>query len=403
MIPMKRNLTFNLINLCLVFILTIPLKLNAIPAFSRKYQISCQECHLLVARLKPFGEEFEGNGFRLTEYESPRYFIQTGDDKLSLFRELPVALRIDAAASYNFDNKRTVDFETPYGLKLLSGGELSGKISYYLSFLLSDGGKTTGIEQAYLMYNNLFGTGINFTVGQFQACDPLYKRESRFTLEDVIILKDAPGNSSVSLDFDRGIMFDYEIPKLGTSFCVAVVNGNGAGSASQGFLFDKDKFKNVTGRISQPIGKSLSVGFLGYIGKERIDAPSLLTSQNSSIRMFGADLKLGINERFMLNAQYVRRTDQWAFIESDDIMKAAVRTEGGFAELIFTPKGDKSKWYLEGLLNWVDSDDSSLNYRSETLHAGYLLRRNVRLFIEYTWLSEIKEYGRFNLGFVTAF
>ena len=49
----------------------------AIPAFARKYQISCQVCHSpALPRLKGFGEEFAGNGFRLTEYESPRYFIQ---------------------------------------------------------------------------------------------------------------------------------------------------------------------------------------------------------------------------------------------------------------------------------------------------------------------------------------
>jgi hypothetical protein len=62
---------------------------DAIPAFARKYQISCQVCHSpALPRLKPFGDEFAGNGFRLTEYESPRYFIQTGDDKFS-FQELP--------------------------------------------------------------------------------------------------------------------------------------------------------------------------------------------------------------------------------------------------------------------------------------------------------------------------
>ena len=78
----------------------------AIPAFARKYQISCQVCHSpAMPRLKAFGDEFAGNGFRLTEYESPRYFIQTGDDKLSLFRELPLAIRMDGFASYNFGNE----------------------------------------------------------------------------------------------------------------------------------------------------------------------------------------------------------------------------------------------------------------------------------------------------------
>ena len=84
---------------------------NAIPAFARKYQISCQVCHSpVMPRLKAFGDEFAGNGFRMTKYESPRYFIPTGDEKLSLFRELPLAIRMDGFASYNFDNEGTDRF-----------------------------------------------------------------------------------------------------------------------------------------------------------------------------------------------------------------------------------------------------------------------------------------------------
>ena len=56
-----------------------------------------------------------------------------------------------------------------------------------------------------------------------------------------------------------------------------------------------------------------------------------------------------------------------------------ITTDGGFAEIIYSPKGDMSKWYLTGLLNIVESDADGLDYRSATLHAGYLLRRNVRI------------------------
>ncbi len=38
-----------------------------------------------------------------------------------------------------------------------------------------------------------------------------------------------------------------------------------------------------------------------------------------------------------------------------------------------------SKWYLTGLFNWVDSDLEELNYQAATFHAGYILRRNLRI------------------------
>ncbi len=100
-------------------------KCSAIPAFARKYQISCQVCHSpVMPRLKAFGDEFAGNGFRMTEFESPRYFIPAGDEKLSLLRELPLAIRMDGFVSYNFNDEGRSDFAAPFVLKILSGGEL---------------------------------------------------------------------------------------------------------------------------------------------------------------------------------------------------------------------------------------------------------------------------------------
>jgi hypothetical protein len=117
---MKRSVYFPA-----VLILTLLLNIfpatdcNAIPAFARKYQISCQVCHSpAMPALKAFGDDFAGNGFRLPEYESPRYFVPTGDDRLSLFRELPLAVRMDGFASYNFNNEESADFSAPFVLKI---------------------------------------------------------------------------------------------------------------------------------------------------------------------------------------------------------------------------------------------------------------------------------------------
>ena len=154
--------------------------MNAIPAFARKYQISCQVCHSpAMPRLKAFGDEFAGNGFRMKEYESPRYFIQTGDEKLSLFRELPVAIRMDGFASYNFNNEGAADFGAPFVLKILSGGEISDKLSYYFYFLFSERGSIAGLEDAFVIYNDFMGSGVNLYLGQFAVSDPLFKSELR--------------------------------------------------------------------------------------------------------------------------------------------------------------------------------------------------------------------------------
>ncbi|OFY64614.1 MAG: hypothetical protein A2V64_03585 [Bacteroidetes bacterium RBG_13_43_22] len=382
----------------IILLLFIPAKnINAIPAFARKYQISCQVCHSpVMPRLKGFGEEFAGNGFRLEEYESPRYFIQTGDDKLSLFRELPLAFRLDGHAMINFDDSGEASFASPFILKILSGGELSDKLSYYFYFLLTEGGEIVGVEDAFLMYRDLLKTGINFYIGQFQASDPLFKGELRYTLEGYSIYEAKPGNSGASLKYERGIMLEKPFSS-GTTVIAEVLNGCGL----EGTILDKDKYKNYMFRINQELGEKISIGFFAYIGKEGLS--DTISTFNNKLLMYGPDIKINFDDKFVLNAQYVYRTDSKVFDADAGMNYEDVKTQGGFAELIYSPKGDMSKWYLTGLLNWVDSDVDALDYTAATLHAGYLLRRNVRLVSEFTYqLSGIK-YGKVNVGFVSAF
>jgi hypothetical protein len=398
---MIRNLLKWILFSLTAVLLIIPAKLNAIPAFARKYQISCQVCHSPAPNLKPFGNEFAGNGYRLLEYESPRYFIQTGDEKLSLLREIPLAIRLDAFGTYNFGHSKTVDFATLSGVKLLSGGEISDKLSYYMYFFMSEGGEIVGIEDAFLTYSDLFGSGLNISVGQFQACDPYYKRELRLTLEDIAILKAIPGQSTASLTYDRGVILDYSIPKLNTNIVAEIVNGNGLSVGGEDFLFDKDTYKNITGMIMQPVGKGIDIGVMGYYGKERMYEGS--NAYYSNINMIGPILKLDFNQHLMVNMQYIRRIDSQVYDEEATTFSSDVVTQGGYLEAIYAPKGDMSKLYLTGLLNWVDSDYSSLDYKSATLNLSYLLRRNVRLVTEYTYLSGVEQYGKLSMGFVAAF
>jgi hypothetical protein len=395
---MKRNRFILTYSVLAFILLSFPVnKSFGIPAFARKYQISCQVCHSpAIPRLKGFGEEFATNGFRLKEYESPRYYIQTGDDRLSLFRELPLAFRLDGHALINSDNSGKLEFASPFILKILSGGELSDKLSYYFYFLMNEGGEIVGVEDAFLMYHDLFKTGINFYIGQFQASDPLFKGELRYTLEEYKIYDSKPGNSLASLKYERGITLERPF-STGTTITAEVLNGCGLDWP----IFDIDKYKNFMFRLSQAAGKKITIGGFLYTGKEGLS--DTLTAFNNKILMYGPDIKINFDDKFILSLQYVYRTDSHVFDPEAKMTYKNVKTQGGFTELIFSPKGDMSKWYLTGLFNWVDSDDDALDYTAATLHTGYLLRRNVRLIAEYTYQLSGTKYGRINAGFVSAF
>lgn len=366
-----------------------------IPAFARKYNMSCQTCHSPFPKLKPYGEEFAGNGFVLADKDAPRYFLPTGDDELSLLRELPVALRLEGYATYNNKNSNQFDFTAPYLLKFLSGGAITKDISYYFYFFFSERGEVAGIEDAFIMFNDLFGTDLDVFVGQFQVSDPLFKRELRLTFEDYQIYKTKAGFSKSDLTYDRGIMFTYGLP-TNTDITLEILNGSGIGQANPFRNFDDDKYKNLFARVSQDISEDFRIGVFGYFGKEKLE-DNIGIQFDNSFRMMGPDLTVKLKNELELNFQYASRVD-----DKPTAFSTNIKSDGGFAELIYTPKGDESKWYGVALYNWVNSDIKALEYQAGTLSLGYLLRRNIRLIGELTYNFN-KEYAQLAVGIISAF
>jgi hypothetical protein len=403
--------TFTLIVLSFIILTFLASDVLAIPAFARKYNMTCKTCHSPFPSLKAYGDEFAGNGFQLTDQDAPRYYVDTGDEELSLIRDFPLAARLEGYVTYNQENSEQSDFYAPVLFKLMTGGAIANDISYYIYYIL-ESGEVGKIEDAWFMFNNLFGSELDFTIGQFQVSDPLFKRELRLTRDDYYIYKVRPGNSMVDLTYDRGIMLGYGF-ETGTDLVLEVVNGSGIGGEFFNRTFDRDKYKNLFGRISQDAGENFRIGAMGYWGKAEyeiyINEGEYLYPQNETW-MLGGDATI-LLEPFELNLQYIERNDNNPYFLHEynigNIEDTEIRTRGGFAELIFRPEGDDSKWYALALYNYVDSEDHPLDRASRdvnslAIHFGYLLRRNIRLVAEYSQ-NFTAEYGTIGLGFITAF
>ncbi|HEY0971530.1 MAG TPA: hypothetical protein VGE02_11240, partial [Gemmatimonadales bacterium] len=159
---------------------------EAIPAFARKYRTTCATCHSPVPRLNAFGERFAENGFEFAPGEEPRDTIATGDPLLRLQRDVPLAVRFDAymaALSRRSGGQVIVDQQLPWVVKVLSGGQVADRISYYVYFLASERGDVAGLEDAYVQFTDIGGSGVSVLAGQFQVSDPLFKRELRLEYE----------------------------------------------------------------------------------------------------------------------------------------------------------------------------------------------------------------------------
>jgi hypothetical protein len=400
---MKKILLFTLIGLFLT--ISMAEELMAIPAFARKYNMSCKTCHAPMPRLKAYGDEFAGNGFVLSDQEAPRYYVPTGDDELSLIREFPLAVRMDGFMTYNFGNDEKPDLATPYLLKLMSGGEIFENVAYYFYFYMSERGEVAGVEDAYIMFNNLFGIDLDLYLGQFQVSDPLFKRELRLTLEDYRAYTATPWFSNASLKYDRGIMITLGL-ETGTDIIVEVINGNGLSHGDANRVFDNDEYKNFAGRLSQNIGEFARIGAFGYLGKESTTKTfnEVTAGIENEVMIFGPDLTLSYNDMLELNLQYLMRQDKPEF-STDVGLGNDIKTNAALAELVFLPNGDDSKWYGVGMFNWVDSDLDHLNYQAASLHLGYVFRRNMRMVGEFTYnmTDTDNSFAEISIGIVSAF
>ena len=387
-----------------VTLLLVPAGSDAVPAFARKYRMSCTTCHAPAPRLKAFGEDFAGNAFQLEEDQEPkRFFLDTGDEILTLMRELPIAVRFDAFVQYDYeDDKDMADLKVPYGIKLLSGGNISKNIGYYFYFYMSERGEVAGIEDAYIHFNNLLGKELDVMVGQFQVSDPLFKRELKLTYEDYEIYKTRVGSTPTNLTYDRGFMVTYGTT-FGLDAVFEFVNGNGKGEPVNGH-FDSDDWKNALVRLSQSFGP-VRVGGFGYLCNSVTEVYGE-TVENEHY-YWGVDGTIDKGDRLQLNVQYLERhDDNPAFMLGEN--PTAVDTRGGFVELIWAVNGEMGRTFVTALYNYVESKAGSpgeavlYEYNAGTLSLSYLLRRNLRLVAEGTY-NETDDALRFVGGFASAF
>jgi len=371
-----------------------PQQADAIPAFARTYNISCATCHSVAPKLKDYGDEFAGNGFKLPDAPEPiRTYVDAGDDDMLLHRFFPLAIRFDGYVQWAERERGKIDFQLPYGMKIMSGGAISQHVGYYLYFYLSERGEIAGLEDAIIHFNDVFGSDLNVILGQFQVSDPLFKRELRLSLEDYELYKMRPASSHANLTYDRGVMLDYGFD-FGLDLVAIAVNGNGVGPAQQR-IFDIDNGKAFAFRASQSIGP-LRIGGFAYLGDEKVNAAE------NRITIFGPDLTIG-NDYLELNAQYLlRKDDAIPTFDGNTTLLRESNMNGLMLELVYLPEADKSKWAFVALYNRVENELTEEMYHTATIGASRVLARNLRLVGELTYDIEY-EKPRLSFGFVSAF
>lgn len=375
-------------------LLLVTSQLHAIPPFARRTGMTCGACHDPVPRLTAMGEAFAARGFILYDGDTTGT-SSFGDPLLGLNTTFPVGVRFDAYMNYVSGSGGLTDFRTPWTVKLLSGGQVAPNVSYYLYLMMSEHGTMGALEDAWVAFKRPLGVPADVTIGQFQIIDPLWKRETRITLEDYAALRARPGATAAGLTYDRGILVTAALTGS-TTLVAELVNGNGIPASTAAGTFDSDRSKAGVLILTQAVGP-LQLGLLGYFGRQTF-APTAAPAEHNRTRMVGPMVKYE-GARVALGGQYVYRDD-----DDPDFDGAGprVQTRGGFAEASWWPQGRGSRVLVTGLYNRVDGDDAAVHVETATFNASYLAARNVRLAAEGTW-DLMAERARFGFGVVTAF
>jgi hypothetical protein len=294
----------------------------------------------------------------------------------------------------------SIDLQMPYNLKLLSGGALARRISYYLYFFMSERGEVAGLEDAYIQFTDIGNSGVSLIAGQFQVSDPLFKREVRLEYDDYQAYRLRVGEARTDLTYDRGLFASYS-PWEGGDLALILVNGTGLDEAEADRQYDTDALKNVALRYSQEFGP-IRAGAYAYFGEQRSGGTA------DRIRIYGPDLTIGFGN-IELNAQYLRRTDSNPFF---DAPMGSTEVNSAFGEMLWSPGGPAGRWHLAGLYNWADADEPIFTIRAgeesplshyETVSGSlhYLVARNVRVLGELGYDLE-RENTRVTLGVFLA-
>jgi hypothetical protein len=309
---------------------------NAVPAFARKYETSCQTCHTGFPKLNPFGEAFRLNGYRMPKETEDQIKIKPVSLGAAAYKKMwpkaiypsdlpgqvPLALNIKMASVYassNDQNGRQIthnDFQFPQEANLFAAGTLGDHISFLSEVTWAenpDGSSGTELERMHLQAGSFIGPEhlINIKIGKFAPdfADGFHEMwlstnngiATLFTFNPIGLhggtgLADAGGGISLPANV-KGIEL-YGVGAHRFFYTVGVVNGLGPSTSGN---VDGNASKDIYARVDYKFGgmgldgdttgmtlppenwreRSLRVGLLGYHGNGTgIDFP--LTAENGA-------------------------------------------------------------------------------------------------------------------------
>ena len=352
----------------------LPAPADAIPAFARKYQFSCYDLPRAVPAAQALRRRVRrraASGSR-TRARSRRAPPTTPAIRCS---SCTATCRSRSASTASRRTRRTpTPRPTSSGrgsVKLLSGGPITDRISYYFYFIFEKG-ESTGSRTPTCSSTTSSACRSTWSVGQFQVCDPLFKRELRLERDDYEIFK-----TRVGIAADRPHLRPRHRARLArsrrdrgrrsrSSTATASTRRRTATSTTT-----VQEHRPAPGRSSVRCASASSA--TGARRRARDGASTKIT-------YFGPDLRSRSCDKWQLNVQYLERRDDDPFLVGRDRTRPH-ETTGASRSSSSSPQGQDGRWVLAASTT-RSTPTTHRRFENASLTLNHLLARNVRRPVE---------------------
>jgi hypothetical protein len=399
----------------------------AIPAFARKYQTSCQTCHVAFPMLTPFGEAFRLNGYRFPEGTDPDMVkvapVELGAEgykkmwpKAVWPGEIPGLIPVSLFAESEIVNSRGDDLTSFDGvggaIEIQAGGTLGENFSFFgnLVFDRSEGETSTELERFVLLVRPFRSPAFQFKLGAFDPGLLLISSHRSLITTEPFILTEPVGDNGWAVEPDQqGIEF-FGVAGHRFLYDAGLVEGSGNVTNNR---------KDYYGRVAYKFGglaldcftkggmdhdeavtkpkpwseKSVTLSAFIYKGSPLLNQtttdfqtdPGCTTlpcpivpvdttlSQEDKFQMYGGDLAWNFLD-LIVHAGGATRTDRMPYLA--DPTDTDVKTDNIFGEILWVAY----PWLVPSV-RWESFSVAGDKGERVTLDLDFLIRANVKAWV----------------------
>jgi hypothetical protein len=387
---------------------------HTIPAFARKYQTSCQTCHVAIPALTPFGEAFRQNGYRFPGGNDPDMtkippvpLGAEGYKKLwpqSVWPgEIPGMPPVAVLYTSSVDYDHATDIVTFGGmggeLEILAAGTLDEHFSFWGSIVFArDAGEiVTEMERVNLLVRPLDSPALQFKVGSFEPGLMLVSTHRSIMNQELMVLTRPAGDNLWAPEgFQQGVEA-YGMLQHRVLYNAGLVEGSGSiGDISKdayarlayklgGLPFDG--VSNGGAEAAMPANpqpwSETSVALSGFIykGKGMLEGGDP-TDPNTRdpFQVVGGDVAIHLLD-LEAHGGYADRKDDRLFVADPTITDVSTKNQFGELSWVAYP------WLIPGG-RWESFKVGAEKTEQLSLTLNGLARANVKTFLAANWVKE---------------